>query len=233
MRNSPTLTHLLTVLGSTALLAGCTAEAGDETDSPSTPPAASSAPRASTGETSTSPDGGSHDSASETTDATPDTSPSPPKEPSSKPTDDGPPAMPAVAKENSEEGAEAFALWYVETLNYLYQHPETGILEKYAGPDCKTCQRHIDLVEEGKDTGVVATGNLHKITGSRALPGQGGSTEVTVTFDQEATDFINKNGAVKESVPDEGQLGYIFDLNFQDRWEILTIQYNVNRAPVE
>ena len=52
---------------------------------------------------------------------------------------DGPPEMPDEAREDSEAGAEAFALHYIDLINYTGMYPEVGLLEPLATDDCATC----------------------------------------------------------------------------------------------
>ena len=74
--------------------------------------------------------------------------------------------MPAAAKENSEEGAEAFARWYVETLNYLYQHPQTGVLDKYAGDNCALCEQHQDIIRSSVRNQELVDGETFSVLGT-------------------------------------------------------------------
>src|SRR5690606_1136375 len=55
--------------------------------------------------------------------------------------------LPEEANEDSESGAEAFALHYVDMINYTSRHPEVGLLEPLAAEGCKSCANHEDSVE--------------------------------------------------------------------------------------
>lgn len=66
---------------------------------------------------------------------------------SQDPFPDGPPEMPQVAWEHTEEGAAAFAEYYMELINYTGLHPEVGILEPYGGDDCKSCANYENNVK--------------------------------------------------------------------------------------
>ncbi|WP_374927978.1 DUF6318 family protein [Kytococcus sedentarius] len=137
----------------------------------------------------------------------------------------GLPPMPAAAKENSEEGAEAFARWYVETLNYLYQHPQTGILEKYAGPDCKGCATQIRVMERSVEEGEVAQGEVYSILGSSSLAKGKGDFQAVVAFRQHPVPFVNDEGEVVDEMSSHPEFGLLFDLAYKDGWTVMA-QYS-------
>lgn len=70
-----------------------------------------------------------------------------------EPADDGPPEMPAEAQEQTEAGAEAFALHYLELINYTGMHPEVGILEPFGATACKSCESYEESVAYNVDHG--------------------------------------------------------------------------------
>ena len=115
--------------------------------------------------------------------------PSPSDGGSPSPSEDaaGLPPMPPVAKENSEEGAEAFARWYVETLNHLYQHPQAGILDKYAGKDCQRCDRFAQVVREFSANDERAESAPFKDVGANSLATEGDEYIARVALEQQPT----------------------------------------------
>lgn len=50
------------------------------------------------------------------------------------------PEMPATARENSKEGLESFAEYYISLVNYGYNTGDTTPLENVSDPDCSTCK---------------------------------------------------------------------------------------------
>lgn len=65
----------------------------------------------------------------------------------------GVPTMPEEAKEDTEAGAEAFALHYIDLINYTGMNPETGVLEPLAADGCKSCENHEASVAYGVENG--------------------------------------------------------------------------------
>jgi hypothetical protein len=108
-----------------ALTAGCTGEAGPNT---STVPTADSSPRISTAPTSASP--------------TPPARPYPADVPLSghnlKP-GEKPPLYPAAARARTQAGANAFAEFYMRTLDWAYATTNPSYMKHYTGPSCGLC----------------------------------------------------------------------------------------------
>lgn len=105
---------------SLALLSGC-----EGSPKPSPPPASQDALTTTTA--TPTPDG---DEVEATTEAAPTTE---------APADAGPPEMPAEAKEQTEAGAEAFALHYIDYLDWAYRYGDPAELSSLSLRDCKSC----------------------------------------------------------------------------------------------
>lgn len=149
----------VTVLAAAALLAGCQGS----TD-PSDPPTSQDA--------LTTTD----DVAPTTGDAAPTTQPPDDvQETSSAPSDTvettdagGPPPMPEEATEDSEAGAEAFALHYVDLLNYSAMTPAEGLIDPLASDDCATCEGFEEMMATYSDSKQHAAGPIVTVDGTRA-----------------------------------------------------------------
>lgn len=70
-----------------------------------------------------------------------------------EPDDDGPPEMPAEAQEQTEAGAEAFALHYIDLVNYTGRNPTLGLLDPLATDECQSCANRVDAVAYGVEHG--------------------------------------------------------------------------------
>ncbi|OLT33910.1 hypothetical protein BJF82_11495 [Kytococcus sp. CUA-901] len=128
--------------------------------------------------------------------------------------------MPPVAKENSEEGAEAFARWYVETLNHLYQHPQTGILDQYAGDNCKGCATQLRVMDRSVRNGEVAQGDVYSILGSSVLMTGDSRYEAVVAFRQHPVVFIDSQGKQVDKMKAQEEFGLRFELQYDDEWRV-------------
>ncbi|WP_130012190.1 DUF6318 family protein [Serinicoccus sediminis] len=75
------------------------------------------------------------------------------EEPTEDPAAEGPPEMPAEAREQTEEGAEAFAQHYIDVLNWAYRTGETGPAEELSGSECDSCSGLIEEASQYQTTG--------------------------------------------------------------------------------
>ncbi|MFC0358845.1 DUF6318 family protein [Kytococcus schroeteri] len=216
-------TAVLAVCG--ALLVGaCSSDAEGGGSSSTTPDAVEtsapmSSPSDATAPGSPEPSGGGSSDASPSGGSGAPTSPAPNTSDGETP---APPVMPAAAKENTAEGAEAFGIWYLKTLNHLYQHPKAGVLEEFSETSCGTCAQLESTVRESAAEGHRATSSPMKIRPTaRVTPLGGKKWMVGVRFDQLKTDYVDESGAVVESVPRSRNSGFSMRLVFQDGWHIV------------
>ena len=128
--------------------------------------------------------------------------------------------MPAAAKENTAEGAEAFARWYIETLSYLYQHPKAGVLDKYAGEDCNTCARHVRVVQQSAEQNAQADKAVYEVLGAGEPHSMGDGYEITVAFRQNASVIRDEAGSVVGKTTELPEVGYVFRLAYDKGWTI-------------
>ena len=64
-----------------------------------------------------------------------------------------PPEMPVELSENTVEGAEAAARFYIDALNYGYATLDSDPLQEISLNYCGTCQLHVSSIEEMRDLG--------------------------------------------------------------------------------
>ncbi|PKZ41059.1 hypothetical protein CYJ76_09475 [Kytococcus schroeteri] len=153
----PVKTAVLALCGA-LFLGACSSDAEGGGSSSTTPDAVeTSAPVSSpSGTTALGSPGSSEPSGGGSGDASPSGGSGAPTSPQPS-TPDGetpaPPVMPAAAKENTAEGAEAFARWYVESINHLFRYPQAGVIDEFSAPSCEQCQRIAETVEEFESKG--------------------------------------------------------------------------------
>jgi hypothetical protein len=127
------------LIGAVLLITGCTGEAAPNT---STVPPASSAPSTSAAPTSARP--------------TPTARPYPADVPLTghnvKP-GEKPPLYPAAARARTQAGANAFAEFFMRTLDWAYATTNPSYMKHYTGPSCGLCN--------GLATGISKTGAEH------------------------------------------------------------------------
>lgn len=179
----------------------------------------------------------SQDSLTTTSDATTSdvattTAPPDDTEETSAPADDvtatteagGAPEMPEEAKEDSESGAEAFALHYVDLINYTSKHPEVGLLGPLGADDCGSCQNRESSVAYSLEHGERMMKDLFTVGDSVSLHDPAGSSAlVRVNVTQVGQDVIADGGEVVDTIEDR-QATLVFDLTWSDGWNIQEIQ---------
>lgn len=63
------------------------------------------------------------------------------------PSEPTPPALPALAKEDSKAGAKAFVGWYVDLFTYSANTGDVATFSKY-GADCASCQNYVSEIAD-------------------------------------------------------------------------------------
>ena len=107
----------------------------------------------------------------------------------------GPPEMPDEAKEQTEAGAAAFALHYLEMVNYTGQHPEPGVLDPLAADSCKTCENYEANLASLLDSNAANDGDAASIGEAQAIS-QGDSYVVFVDLEQNAYQVKGQDGEI-------------------------------------
>jgi hypothetical protein len=121
-----------------------------------------------------------------TTDAAPTTAPPDDVEATTEPQGDaeatteaaGPPELPEEATEDSEAGAEAFALHYLDVLNYSAMHRKAGLLKPLGGNECATCAGFESMINKYVENDERAAGPIVTVDSTRAQR----TGETTVVF---------------------------------------------------
>lgn len=74
-----------------------------------------------------------------------------------------PPVLPEAAKENSEEGAIAFAQHFIDVLNYSTSSLDDEYLEVISATDCKYCTRVTAMIQDTKKAGGTVDGLIFSL----------------------------------------------------------------------
>jgi hypothetical protein len=65
---------------------------------------------------------------------------------STPPPHDGPPTLPALARQHSNAGAKAFVRYYIDVLNYAFAHDAPQRLAHLGSASCDFCQSFISVL---------------------------------------------------------------------------------------
>lgn len=153
-------------------------------------------------------------------DTSPTTEAAPTTEAPSETTSTG---LPPEATEDSEAGAEAFALHYISLVNQLGREPRSGILEPLSADGCKSCANREEAVRYSETHDEHIDGETFEVVDSVALHNPSTNrAEVRVQVKQPELNVRNQGGDVVRTVPaSEGTL--VFDLAWDQAWFIQEI----------
>lgn len=157
-----------------------------------------------------------------TSDDAPTTEPAPPPETES-PSETASTEIPPEATEDSEAGAEAFALYYMELINVTGQDPQAGVLASLASDGCKTCLNFEKNVEYLLSNGLHNNGPAAEVHEAEAVD-LGTTTNVEVTFDQLQVDVVDDRGEVANTYELVENVVFVFQLSYQEGWKVDEIQ---------
>lgn len=74
-----------------------------------------------------------------------------------------PPPLPSEAKQNTVEGAEAFARYYMDLSNYARETLDAGPWKKIFDPGCERCQAIVENFDIAKNRGDYAEGGRYSV----------------------------------------------------------------------
>lgn len=110
-----------------------------------------------------------------------------------------PPPLPELATQQTSEGAEAFAMWWFDTLNYATATGDTAGLAAASGPDCEACANYIEEIDTAYRFGGRIEGGLYSVKVNPPDPVQELGLNLAVFYDVEETTFYYAN--LSESRP--------------------------------
>lgn len=196
------------VPGALVLLAGAVLVAGGCTPGPEPTPtvtASSSGPSSSPSASST----GSVTSA-----------PSASSYPSTPPTD---PGIPAAARANTIDGAEAFVRYYVQQVNKAARDSDPGLIDILTGPSCPGCKAVRDLIANHRDAGTRVLGDMWQVDQTITQTFDGKTAAVIVTITQRHLNIVDSQGLPVDSiVANHGDR--LMTLTYSTHWQVDRLQ---------
>ncbi|MGH3426161.1 MAG: DUF6318 family protein [Mycobacteriales bacterium] len=106
-----------------------------------------------------------------------------------------PPPLPAVAREETEAGAEAFAKYYIEIDNYVFSVRDVSEARKLYDPNvCTKCASIDDNYQDLFSKGVYPHGGKYHVRNAEATKVVNNFYTVKATYDRDAVQTLDKNG---------------------------------------
>lgn len=145
---------------------------------------------------------------------------------SATPETDAMPTMPDEAKEDTEAGAEAFALHYIDLINATGVRPKPGVLEPLATDTCASCDNFEAAVRRLIESNQRYSSPPIQVDDAVAVT-VGDGARATVMLEQLPTQVLEGENVIEETEGGE-RLTFVFSLALQDsRWLVEEIQLEV------
>ncbi len=109
------------------------------------------------------------------------------------------PIQPAAANELSEDGARAFAYYFLDVLNYTAATGNTELLESISGPECTACQGFIEASQQDEEKRHWTEGfNATFVTEPEHIDNTGVAFAFSVKFHSDAYETWSTAGKVED-----------------------------------
>jgi hypothetical protein len=187
-------------LAAAVLLGGCTTPAG-----PPPPASSSTAGTPSSGATASSP------------------VPAPTQSTSSPTTTGTDPNIPAAARANTPEAAQAFVIYAGSVFDNAFSSLDENLLDSITLAECKSCAGAKSAIAKYKQDGQKYIGKWANFTDASFASSDSGTTKVIVATQQLGAFVVDSKGStVKTISPSKGSLS--IQLRFDTQWRIAEMQ---------
>ncbi|MEW1955282.1 DUF6318 family protein [Terrabacter sp. NPDC080008] len=103
--------------------------------------------------------------------------------------------IPKAARAHTQEGAEAFARYFIDSLNRGATTPDAKALTGLFAPSCKTCAAMNDSLRKLESQGQRHAGPSLVVTRTSSLGTSASSSQVLIDVQQKAVAVVNTQGA--------------------------------------
>ena len=125
------------------------------------------------------------------------TSPSPPATPTPTPSETS--TIPAAARKNTPEGAEAFVRYFVNQSAQAWMEGDADLVESLSDADCESCAELAARADQLKQAGQHYAAAPITVTKVRALTGDESRINVAASIRQRRVDVVDEGGEVVSS----------------------------------
>jgi hypothetical protein len=112
-----------------------------------------------------------------------------------------PPVMPVEATQHTQQGAVAFARFFIRTIDWGFATTSGAYMRHYFEPSCIECRSHADGLDNTRKAGEHYLGGRFQITRAAIAPDGGSQAErsVIVAFDLTSATVLDKHNRPKSS----------------------------------
>lgn len=136
------------------------------------------------------------------------------------------PVMPEAAKQQTKEGWEAFAKYFIEELNYMVETNDTSRVEKLTSPNCKYCRSEMALAKGSADNNQWLVNGLFSVESvdGRLDPDREGNLSGLVVLTRSATQISDRVGVVYEIPAVEKNIWFLQLTPTKDGWVVFNFE---------
>lgn len=136
------------------------------------------------------------------------------------------PVLPAVAKTETKEGAEAFSRYWFSALSYAYETGDAALFESLAPRECETCQKVTKVINDWHSEGRwLAGGRISTpVTTTTFKRSPAGTYQVAVQVRQEPLAYMRADGTVAHTDPQDPDQGNLLILAYENgAWSVVEL----------
>jgi hypothetical protein len=112
-----------------------------------------------------------------------------------------PPVEPLAATKHTRAGANAFAKFFILTIDWAYATTSTTYMCHYFDPACVACRSAVAGIKKANRQGHHFVGDRFTVRSVNGIPGHGSNPAARVQFDVESTEVVDTNDDYVDSVP--------------------------------
>jgi hypothetical protein len=151
------------------------------------------------------------------------TSPSPPATPTPTPSETS--TIPAAARKNTPEGAEAFVRYFFKQYNDAWTGPEVGLISRLSDSECEFCARAESTSETLESRGDRYESAPVNVAGTQPLAGAPDpEAYVFVELVQNRSRVIARDGSVVHTDPQRAIPSNVAVKWVGDRWIVMAVE---------
>jgi hypothetical protein len=129
--------------------------------------------------------------------------------------DERPPVMPVEATLHSRAGAQAFAVFFIETIDWAFATMSGAYIRHVSVPTCLGCRAFAQGVERARRAGHRYVGGRFSITGARVDLYASSHATVIVRYDSLSFEEVGRNGRGVEGEPAQRGARFAVDIVWQ------------------
>lgn len=133
------------------------------------------------------------------------------------------PGIPAAARVNTIDGAEAFVRYFIDTMNGAYVSSRSEALRRLTSPDCPGCTAILADIDAQQRMGLHSAGDVSRLISAFGVLPETGLAKVEARTEQLPTPIVDADGRTVDTnraTPSN----LLFTLAWSDSWSVIRLQ---------